>query len=157
MKVQVLAMSLFLSFICNVQAGDRTSAYNAICKPMPFETNRNECMAKVKLYNYFDNRALGICAALAFDSGKMSCLDLIGNKTYEGYEMDSCIHQTFESKKLECLQENGSIYQPNKPSCVPNQEAVEQLSNSLQDLRSGNLRAVDQRLSILLDHFNKCF
>lgn len=153
MKALLVTVSLFLSV---AHAGDRTTAYNAICKPMTFESDRANCLAIVKHYSYFDNRGLGICTALSFDSSKITCMQTIGDKTYEGFEMDSCINETFESKKLECLQTNGSPYNPNKPSCVPREEVIGQLTTSLQELRNGNLRNVDQRISSLLGRFTDC-
>ncbi|MGZ3789817.1 MAG: hypothetical protein ACXVLQ_14910 [Bacteriovorax sp.] len=153
MKALLITFSLFISV---AQAGDRTSAYNAICKPMSFDSDRDKCLATIKNYTYFDNRGLGICAALSFDSNKMSCLDLIGDKTYEGYEMDACINESFDSKKLECLKQNGTPYNPNRPSCVSRNEAIDQLSSSLRDLRSGNLRDADNKISYLLGRFTDC-
>lgn len=152
MKALLMTVSLFLSV---AHAGDRNSAYNAICKPLTFESERASCMAKVKNYSYFDDRGLGICKSLAFDSNKVSCLDLIGDKTYEDFEMDSCINQTFESRKLDCLQENGAPYEPNKV-CVLREEAISHLQTGIKDMRAGNLKAADQRLSFLLNKFTDC-
>jgi hypothetical protein len=153
MKSFLITLSLLVGV---ARAGDRTTAYNIICKPMTFESDRNNCLAKIRNYSYFDNRALGICAAITFDSNKVSCLDVIGDKAYEGYEMDKCVNETFESRKLDRLHELGTIYNPNKPACVSREETITQLSYSLKDLRSGNLGSTDQRLSNLLARFTDC-
>ena len=153
MKSFLITISLLLSV---AHAGDRSSAYNLICKPMTFENDRNNCLARIKNYSYFDNKALNICAALVFDADKLSCLDLMADKTYEAYEIDKCEHETFESKKLECLHDNGTVYNPNKPGCVLKEEAIAQISSSIRDLRSGNIKGADLRLSNLLERFNAC-
>lgn len=153
MKSFLITLSLLLGI---AHAGDRTTAYNMICKPMTFESDRDNCLSRIRNYSYFDNRALGICAAVTFDSNKVSCLDIIGDRAYEGYEMDKCVNETFESKKLECLHEMGTIYNPDRASCVPREETITQLSNSLKDLRSGNLAGTDRRLSNLLAKFTDC-
>ena len=153
MKSFIISISLLLGI---AYAGDRTSAYNMICKPMTFETERLNCQSRIKNFTFFDTRALKICASFTFDNDKLSCLDLIGDKSYDGFEMDKCEHEAFDVNKLKCLHESGTIYNPNKPSCVPNAEAIEQISWSLRDLRSGNSSSADQRLRRLLEKFSDC-
>lgn len=152
MKAFLITVSLFLSV---AYAGDRTSAYNAICKPMVFETERAKCLAKVKNYHYFDDRGLGFCKSLTFDNDRVSCMEIIGDKVYEGYEMDHCLNKTFESERIECLNENGTHHTPDR-QCVQNQEAIIQLDAGIKEMRSGNLKSADQRLSYLLDRFMNC-
>lgn len=154
MKTFLISVSLFLSV---AHAGDRNSAYNLICKPLTFESDRASCMNRVKNYSYFDDRALKMCKAATFDDNKVACLDLIGDKAYEDFEMNNCINQTFESKKMDCLQESGSPYNPDQDrACVPRQETISQLDASLRDLRSGNLKGADSRISYLLNRFTEC-
>ncbi|MFA6236908.1 MAG: hypothetical protein WC635_06230 [Bacteriovorax sp.] len=152
MKAFIITLSLFISI---AHAGDRNTAYNAICKPLDFESERAACMAKIKNYSYFDDRGINICKSLAFDSSKVSCLDLIGDKTYEDYEMDHCINQTFETKMLECLKDSGTPYQQGR-ICVPREEAVSQLDAGIREMRAGSLKAADKRLSLLLNRFATC-
>lgn len=157
MKSLILALTLFSSLAAiSAQASDRTAAYNLICKPMTFESDRANCLSKVKQYTYFDKRGLTFCAGLNFDTNKLSCLAVIGDKVYEGYEMDQCMSLTFESQKIDCLTENGTTYNPNRPSCVPRDEAISSLTNSLTDLRNGNVRNADHRISDLLQRFTDC-
>jgi hypothetical protein len=153
MRSFILSLSLLLGV---AHAGDRAAAYNLICKPMTFESERNDCISRIRNYSYFENRALGICKAVTFDSNKTSCLGIIGDKVYEVWDMDRCVNETFESRKLDCLQEFGTIYTPDRHSCVPRDEAITQLSYSLKDLRAGNLGSTDQRLSNLLEKFTDC-
>lgn len=152
MKTLIITLSLFISV---AHAGDRNTAYNAICKPLNFETERAACMAKVKSYSYFDDRGINICKSLTFDSSKVSCLDLIGDKTYEDFEMDNCINQTFESKMLECLRVSGTPYEQDR-ICVQRQEAISQLDAGIREMRAGSLKAADRRLSLLLNRFIDC-
>ncbi len=137
-------------------AGDRNSAYNAICKPMPFDTDRANCMNVVKHFSYFDDRGLAFCANLSFDSDKLSCMQVIGDKMYEAYEMDNCLNLTFDTQKIQCLKDNGTRYNPGQGTCVPREEVIKQLNNSLYDLRNGNVSNADQRISNLLGRFTRC-
>lgn len=151
-----ITLSLFLIFCLSTAfGGDRNTAYNLICKPMTFESERRDCIEKIKNFRYFDDRALNICKGQIFDSNKLDCLEIIGDKYYEDYEMDYCINQTFESKKVECLKESGTINFPEK-ICVPREETIKQLNNSIYEMRSGNLAAADQRLNRLLNRFVNC-
>lgn len=152
MKAFLITVSLFLSV---AHAADRNAAYNAICKPMTFESERAACMTKVKNYSYFDDRGLKVCKSQVFDSNKLSCLDLIGDKFYEAFEMDHCINQTFESEKLQCLKVSGTPYDQGK-LCVQREEAITQLNAGIREIRTGNLGAADQRLSYLLNRFMDC-
>lgn len=152
MKTFPIAVSLFLSV---AHAGDRNSAYNTICKPMTFEPERDECVAKIKVYSYFDDRGLGVCKSVVFDSNKISCLGLIGDRTYEDFEMDHCINQTFESEKLSCLKESGTPYKRER-ICVQRAEAIRQLEAGIKEMRAGNITAADQRFSNLLAKFTDC-
>ena len=153
MKILIVMCSLFLGL---AQAADRTAAYNKICKPMTFESDRAKCLSRIKQYNYFDSSALSICAMSTFDEDKVNCLDLIGDKFYEGYEITECRDKTFESERWQCLKESGTPYNPDRPTCVSREEAIEQLSKGIKDLRSGNLRGADQRMSYLLSRYTDC-
>jgi hypothetical protein len=137
-------------------AEDRTAAFDKICKPMSFESERSKCLSKIRNYSYFDNGALGICAIVTFDSDKISCLGVIGDKSYEGYEMDKCVNEGLESKKIECLHKMGTSYNPDRSLCVSREEVIAQLSYSIRDLHLGDLDATDQRLSGLLAKFINC-
>lgn len=145
-----------LLFVSMAHAGDRTSTYNIICKPMTFEADRNNCIAKLKLYSYYDLDGVRLCAAATFESERISCIDFIGDKTYEGYEMDNCRNKTFESERRECLRESGTIYNPNRPVCVSREENIEHLSKAIKDLRAGNLNSADQRMNYLLNRYIDC-
>jgi hypothetical protein len=153
MKSFIISISLLLGV---AYAGDRTTAYNMICKPMTFESQRLNCQSRIKDFTFFDTRALKICAHFTFEKDKLSCLDLIGDKSYDIYEIDKCENEAFDVKKLKCLNESGTIYDSTRPSCVPREEAIEQISWSLRYLRSGNSSAADQKLQNLLEKFTNC-
>lgn len=152
MKAFLITLSLLLSV---AYAGDRNSAYNAICKPMTFETERAACMAKLKKYHYFDDRGLAFCKSLRFDDDRVSCMEIIGDKVYETYEMDHCLNKTFDQEKVDCLNENGSPSIPDR-QCVQREEAIFQLDAGIKEMRAGNLKSADQRLSYLLNRFMDC-
>lgn len=153
---RLLFVLAITSLVSAAYASDRTAAYNLICKPMTFESDRANCLNQIKRFTYFDKRALTFCSGLNFDSNKMNCLQIIGDRVYEGYEMDHCLSLTFDSQKLECMQNSGTIYNPNRPACVPREETISQLSSSLREMRTGNVRAADQRISALLERFTDC-
>ena len=152
MKTLIVAISLFFGL---AHAGDRSAAYNLICKPLPFDSDRTNCMNRIKNYSYFDDRALSICASFNFDSDKISCLDLIADKTYEAYEMDACASKTFESEKRQCLQDNGT--RTGGPGgCLVGRDSLSQMRTALIDLRNGNAQSTDQRLSYLIQKYSNC-
>ena len=94
------------------QAGDRTAAFNKICKPMTIQNNIYACVSVVRNYIYFDNRGLGLCANIALDVDRILCLDIIGDKVYEQAEMDKCLSGVSESEKLDCLTDLGTYNPP---------------------------------------------
>lgn len=154
-------MKLFFAtivFLMSVaQAEDRTTAYDIVCQSMRFESERNICTSKLRNYFYFDLHALKICAAFNFDSSKNSCLDVIGNKSFEAYEINRCAGEVFDSNKIECLRVSGEIYSPSKPPCISRSEGINELSASISELRSGRLQMADMRLNSLLEKFvNGC-
>lgn len=153
MKAIIAICSLFLSVS---HAGTRADAYNIICKPMTYDQDRENCLSKIRQYSYFEVGGLNICSTIVFDDGKIGCMDLIGNKVYEGYEIENCQNKTFESERLECLRASGTTYNPNRPSCVSREETIDNLSKSLKNLRAGNLKRADQQISSLLDRYTRC-
>jgi len=77
MKYLILLTFLMASLLTtSLYAGDRNSAYNAICKNLAFESERTKCMAKIRPFNYFSDPALAICVSLSFDSKRVECLEL---------------------------------------------------------------------------------
>ncbi|MBY0413224.1 MAG: hypothetical protein K2Q18_03620, partial [Bdellovibrionales bacterium] len=63
-------------------SGDRDTAYNLICKPLPFESERTKCIEIIKPSSYFNDEVLAMCAEFPFTQTKMTCLGFIGNKNY---------------------------------------------------------------------------
>jgi hypothetical protein len=123
---------------------------------MTFENERNICVSKIRNYFYFDIGALKTCAALNFDSNKNVCLDVIGNKVFEMYEINKCINEIFDSNKVNCLRISGEVYNPNRLPCISRNEVVGELSNSINELRAGRLQMADVRLNNLLLKFVEC-
>lgn len=150
MKKFILLTLALLSF--NAFSGDRNTAYNVICKPMAFESDRNQCVAQIRPYNYFDDRALSICAGFAFNNVKMECLSYIADKYYAAYEIDTCRNTTFDSEKLACLRNNGN--HGGNQGCIPRREVLDQLRSAQYDLRNGNYGTVDKRLTYLIGQFS---
>ena len=162
--MKILLTLLALLSTTALFAGDRNSAYEAICKNMTFESERNNCIAKIRPYNYFNDTALMICAGFNFDSTKMECLGYISDKFYDNYEVETCRNSTFDSQKLACLRDNGTT-RPNPgpgpgpiptPGCISRQEALNQLRSAQTELRSGNTGTVDKRLTFLINKFQNC-
>lgn len=154
MKAILIIVTTFLSL--SIMAADRNAAYEQICKPLPFDTSRRDCANKLKKYSYFDDRALYFCSTLAFDSSRLSCMELVGDRVYEEYEMESCLNEVFESKKLECLKTSGTVYNPNSGTCLDRIEVIHQLSLGIKELRAGNTRFADKVMTGLLGKFQNC-
>ena len=144
-------LPLIFLFSFSLFAGDRSSAYNIICKPLAFESDRNKCISQIKPFNYFDDQGLRLCASFSFISTKLDCLNLIADKVYDSYEMDSCVNATFDSEKLKCLKDNGTAY---RKTCLPRIEVESQLSAALNDLRAKNYGTVEKRLIYLHAKFS---
>ena len=70
--------------------------------------------------------------------------------------MDKCVNETVESKRFECLHDEGTIYNPNKPICVPREEVLSQLNDSLKDFPTGSISATEQRLTSFLSKITNC-
>lgn len=146
---------VFLTLISSVaMAGDRNTAYGMVCKDLTYESDRTRCVDTIRPFGYFDDQALGICAAFTFDSNKIQCLGFIGGKQYDAYEIDACRNATFDSEKLNCLKKNGRPVNDGNRPCLPRQEVLGQLQAGLSDLRVGNLGTVDKRLQYLIASFS---
>ena len=147
----IITMTAGLAF-----AGDSNTAYNMVCKNLPFESDRNKCLEVIKQHTYFDNQALEICASFTFDSNKTQCLGTNAEKLYIDYEIDACKNSTFDSDKLNCLKVNGRAINNgggNWP-CLPNQIVLQQLQSGLNNLRNGDLGTLDKRLQYLISNFS---
>lgn len=123
---------------------------------MSFDTDRTRCVEIIRPHNYFEEKALQICAEFTFDSNKNQCVGYIGSKQYDAYEIEECQNATFDSEKLTCLKKNGRPVNDggNRP-CLPRHEVLNQLHSGLNDLRSGDLGTVDKRLQYLISNFSQ--
>lgn len=145
----LLVLTASLSF-----AGDRNTAYNLVCKPMAFESDRTKCTNTIKNFNYFDDQALQMCNNFSFNSTKTECLSYIGNKSYEFYEIDTCKNTTFDSERMNCLRNSGSPMNPGTPTCLPKTEVINQLRAAQYELRSGQIGTADKRLEFVIGRFS---
>lgn len=152
MKILIALFTLFIS--TSIFAADRNAAYNLICKPLPFESERNQCINIIKPFSYFDAGALKMCAQFPFTNTKFECLGYIGNKEYMAYEIEACQATVFDTKKLECLRDNGTVTGGGGSGCLPNQDVLLQLRAAQQDLNNGQLGSVDKRLTFLIAKFS---
>ncbi|MBC7713992.1 MAG: hypothetical protein H7177_11680 [Rhizobacter sp.] len=152
MKLLIVICALLASV--SVFAGDRNTAYEVICKPMSFESDRTRCVAAIKPHNYYNDDALQICTIFTFDSTKIECLGYIADKTYEAYEIDTCRNGTFDSDKLQCLRTNGQ--NNGGQSCIPKQELLNQLRQTQNELHQGQTGTVDKRLTYLISRISNC-
>lgn len=145
-------IALFLLLLSSLAfAGDRNTAYNMICKPMSFESERTKCLNVIKPFNYFNDDALQMCANFNFDSKKLECLGYIGDKSYEFYEIDTCRNTTFDSERLNCLRNNGT---PATATCLPKTEVINQLRAAQYEIRSGQMGTADKRLEYVIARFS---
>jgi hypothetical protein len=152
MKLLIITLALISS--TTVFAGDRNSAYNMICKPMTFESDRDECLAAIQPHHYFDDTALRICNSFTFSSTKIECLGYIADKTYEAYEVNACRDAAFDSDKLQCLRASGQ--NTGEQPCLPKQELINQLRQAQYELHLGQTGTVDKRLTYLISSISTC-
>jgi hypothetical protein len=136
-------------------AADQNQAYDLICKPMLFSSEKASCTNIIRKHSYFHNEALQMCAEANFDSDKMRCLDGIGNKSYMNFEITECKNETFDSQKISCLLNSGSQGSGNA-DCKLNSVTEQKFKSMLFDLRSGNYRAVDNNLLQLIEQSKNC-
>ena len=77
---------------------------------------------------------------------------LLLDKNYEVYEIETCKNSTFDSDKMKCLSENGA---PFKKVCLPRQDVLFQLNASMSDLQSKNFGSLEKRLIFLTAKFSE--
>ena len=152
MKHLLVFFALFVSVAA--LAGDRNTAYEVVCKNMPFDSDKAKCIQVIKPFTYFNNEALTICPLFPFSSTQMECLGFIGNKRYEAYEVETCRNAVFDSEKLRCLRDNGTL--SNGGSCFPSRELVSELRQTQQEIRIGNTGTADKRLTYLINKLQNC-
>jgi hypothetical protein len=102
----------FLSFILLILLSFQISAHernSSFCDSFTFDSYRHQCVDKIISIDYFDNRALEVCRRMTFDSGKMECLSVIGNKEYDRMEVSDCGRMTFDNEILMCLGRRGEF------------------------------------------------
>lgn len=136
-------------------ATDQNQAYDLICKPMSFSSERTSCANIIRKYSFFQPEALQMCAEVNFNSDKMRCLDGIGNKSYMNFEISECKNETFESQKINCLMNSGT-QGSGSVDCKINGITQQKFKSMLFDLRSGNYRAVDNNLQQLIEQSKNC-
>lgn len=153
-KLATILISFFLTAPLSF-AADQNQAYDLICKPMNFSSERASCTNIIRKYSFFQSEALQMCAAVNFNSDKMRCLDGIGNKSYMNFEISECKNENFESQKINCLLNSGTQVSGNI-DCKLNSATEQKFKSMLFDLRSGNYRAVDNNLLLLIEQSKNC-
>ncbi len=153
MKLLIVFISLISSL--TAIAGDRNTAYEVVCRNMPFESDKARCVQAIRPFNYFNDQALYMCSGFPFASAQLECLGIIGDKRYEAYEINTCKNTVFESERLRCLRDNGQT--SGGQSCLPSREVLAQLRAAQNELRQGQNGVVDKRLTYLIAQFsNNC-
>jgi hypothetical protein len=146
----ILALTTQLSF-----AADQNQAYELVCKPLPFASDRAACTTMIRKYNFFQDEALNMCVSLSFSSDIVKCTESIGNKTYLAFEITECSNENFESGKMKCLATSGTVSNGASP-CKLGRETETLFKSMLYDLRSANYRNVDARLQQLITQSQNC-
>ncbi len=153
-----LILTLLLAFISTFAlAADRNTAYELICKPLNFESERQNCLSKIRSFQYFDDRALKFCSERTFDSNKLDCTLKIAQRMYEDFEYNHCMSLTFESQQIECLKTSGTVLRPNpNPSCIDKYTTMNSIQAAISLLRMGNPQGADATLNNLLARLSAC-
>ena len=153
-----MILTLILAFISTFAfAADRNDAYNTICKPLNFETDRQNCLNKIRNFQYFDDRALKYCSERTFDSNKLECTVKIAQRMYEDFEFNHCMSLTFESQQMECLKTSGTVLRQNpNPNCIDKFTTMNSIQMAINMLRMGNPQGADITLNNLLARLSTC-
>ncbi|MBC7427166.1 MAG: hypothetical protein H7336_01060 [Bacteriovorax sp.] len=152
MKLLIVLCALISSIAAF--AGDRNTAYEVVCKNLPFESDRNKCIKTIKPFSYFNDEALSICPSFPFATNQLLCLQYIGDKRYEPYEVEACKNTPFDTEKLRCLSDNGS--QSTGGTCVSTRELIDQLMQAQNEIRTGSTGTADKRLTYLINKLQSC-
>ncbi len=134
--------------------GTKDDAYKKVCAPMVFQNDKEQCISKIRNYNYFDDRILDICAEFSFTNEKLTCLSYIGNKKYADYEFDHCNSIQFNSQKLSCLNTNGSNWTGD--ICVDKQQLVQNLNQIKMNIATGNYLQAHELVNSSINSLNSC-
>jgi hypothetical protein len=151
---RITLMTLLMATTCF--AADPNEAYNLVCKPISFDSDRTACAKIIKNFDYFDSGALNICAPISFANDKLNCLKAIGNKSYMEFEITECSREVFDSGKIRCLTTSGKSASHQNPYCQFNSQTEQLFKSMLFDLRNTNYRAVDTQLQQLIDQSKNC-
>ncbi len=127
MKSFFSALMLFQMFyVLNVHAQDRNNVYTFVCAGFSFESSRHLCVDKMQRFEYINEDAAKICGSLTFDNNKLLCLEDIGNKQFEHYEIEDCAHAfgRLDSDIINCLKKRGQFFSPTLSVYIPDQVPV---------------------------------
>ena len=107
-------MKLFFGLLfllsSTVHAANSTTALRLICMPMNTQPEFFSCIQIFANYSYYDENALRICATMRSNFDKISCMDSVGDATFEKVETDLCAAETLDTAKQSCLDTHGTAY-----------------------------------------------
>jgi hypothetical protein len=158
---QMILIALMTMTGLMAQAAGRQEA-SAICTSMSFDSNRNQCISDLARYDYFEQGAIDICRGLSFDSGKNECVKVIGNKSYEAYEIDNCKKSSFDSTKTDCLKNSGRVATPVPPPPPPGYgscstaQTILQLQNIDRSVYMGRNNDARIQINELISRLQRC-
>lgn len=156
MKAMILIAFVLVSSALTAQAAGREEA-SKICSSMSFESSRNQCLEKLRPFEYFDTGAIEVCKTMGFDSTMVQCVSAIGDKAYENYEIENCLAQDFDSTKLSCLNNNGKRYtRPQQQNCISKGRLVQKLKDVEYLVYNGQNRSAGFELRDLINTLEYC-
>lgn len=109
MKKFIFVTLLLLS---NAYAGNKSSAFKIICMPMKPQIDQYNCIQSVRMYEYYDDNALGVCASMSANEDKIFCMESIGDTDFTKTETDLCTAMVSTAEKQDCLNSHGSVHNP---------------------------------------------
>lgn len=132
MKVLILSGLILLSAAVSEAAGREEASQ--ICRGMIMSRDTQSCMEKLTKYDHFDAGAINICRNIMASSSQLECVDNIGNKVYEKYEISSCRDMISDRDTNNCLKRLGRVanvmpgYPGQNYGCISKRELQRELS-----------------------------
>jgi len=95
-----------------------------LCGRLPFDSDKNDCLAQVSRAGYVERAAAGVCSAMSFTSDIRPCLEAISDKAYLNAEIDACSRESFDDGKISCLRSAGRPAWGPQPGGAGREEAA---------------------------------
>ncbi len=129
---------LLISVQANAQLNPSSDPFT-LCNSMTFDSDKQKCVAEIRMGDYYDREALAICSRMSFGSDKLKCISKIRDKAYFSGELSVCKNMSFASDQLKCLENSGDSHQGGA-LCPTIPVLKQKLKRAMNDFERGNYR-----------------